>query len=155
MDMLIYLNNQKKRRFLLALKAEVSSPSTDEYFDFIYARLVLHYLPKKDLIKSLEDLYRVLVNHGKIFIVVRSIDCIDATDRNASYDPETCMTTYSSQGTSLSRYFHSEKSIQEHLTIAGFRIQKVHSYEEILCSDFKRMHTSKYPDALIEVVGIK
>lgn len=130
-------------------------PYPDGYFHLIYARLVLHYLPLKHLTQSLHELHRILAKQGKIFIVVRSVDCLDAQSENALYDPETRMTSYSFQGALLSRYFHSEKSIQEHLTDSGFQIQKIQSYEEVLCSDFKRLQVLDFPDVLIEAIATK
>lgn len=45
-------------------------PYNDNYFDFIYARLVLHYLDNKQLEKSLSEIYRVMKYDSKFFIVV-------------------------------------------------------------------------------------
>lgn len=47
-------------------------------FDFVYARLVLHYLTQQQLSKSLMDLQWVLRKGGRIFVVVRSADCPEA-----------------------------------------------------------------------------
>jgi ubiquinone/menaquinone biosynthesis C-methylase UbiE len=49
-------------------------PYADGYFDYIYARLVLHYLSKIDLQYALRELYRILASDGKLFVVVRSLD---------------------------------------------------------------------------------
>ena len=35
-------------------------PYADNYFDYIYARLILHYLPKPDLQIALRELNRIL-----------------------------------------------------------------------------------------------
>lgn len=130
-------------------------PYPDKHFHIIYARLVLHYLPKQHLIQSLNELHRILVSDGKLFIVVRSCKCLDAQQTNAVYDSKTCMTTYFSKGLSLSRHFHTEESIQGYLTDAGFSIENITSYEELLCCDFQRTQPSEKPDDLIEVLARK
>ena len=58
-------------------------PYPDSHFNYIYARLVLHYLAKDVLTSALAELYRILRTEGKIFIVVRSIDCVEASDKAA------------------------------------------------------------------------
>ena len=130
-------------------------PYLEGYFDFLYARLVLHYLPKKSLDLALHELFRILKTGGKIFVVVRSTDCLEAQGKNARFDPETGLTTYISEQQSYSRYFHTEESIQRHLVSAGFSIQYVKTYKEQLCVDFERTKLSKQIDSLIEVLAIK
>lgn len=131
-------------------------PYEDDYFDFIYARLVLHYLPKTKLIQALGELHRVLKVGGKLFVVVRSSNCYEATSKKALFDPITGLTTYvSNNGNSYSRFFHTENSIQEYLKATGFNIQRVHSYEEQLCIDFERTKPSNHIDVLIEVLCSK
>ena len=127
----------------------------DEHFDTIYARLVLHYLTKPVLESTLKELHRILKTRGKLFVVVRSVDCTEVKDTGSTFDPNTGMTTYSLKGKSISRYFHSEDSIQKHLKAAGFQIKHVKSYEEQLCDDFQRLKPSKDIDSLIEVLAIK
>jgi SAM-dependent methyltransferase len=127
----------------------------EEHFDFVYARLVLHYLSAQDLSAALAELNRILKWGGKLFIVVRSHLCVEAQDSNVSPDPETKMTTYSSHGRTYSRYFHSEESIQEYVKSAGFCIQHIDTYFERLCVDFKRTQLSPHEDSLIEVLAYK
>ncbi|MFV0339820.1 MAG: class I SAM-dependent methyltransferase [Parachlamydiaceae bacterium] len=123
-------------------------------FDFIYARLVLHYLPKNELTQALAELHRILKSGGKLFVVVRSTNCHEATSKNAIHDPLTGLTTYTSNnGNSYSRFFHTEHSIQEYLKAAGFTIQSIKSYDEQLCIDFQRTRPSNYIDLLIEVLA--
>src|SRR5579871_4970707 len=93
-------------------------PYPDSYFDFIYARLVLHYLSKDALTSALTELHRILRTGGRIFIVIRSVDCPEARDTAADFDALTGLTTYSSRGKSYSRYFHSQESIKHHLSQA-------------------------------------
>ncbi len=45
----------------------------DNYFDFIYARLILHYLTKQELDRTLTEFYRVLKPNGRVFIVVTQL----------------------------------------------------------------------------------
>lgn len=127
----------------------------DGYFDFIYARLVLHYLPKNDLVRALGELHRVLKRGGRLFVVVRSLDCLEAQGTGVKFDPESGMTTYVSNGHSYSRHFHTEASIQNYLSAAEFGIKHVKSYEEQLCIDFQRTQLSCHVDILIEVLATK
>ncbi len=130
-------------------------PYAMETFDFIYARLVLHYLAKKDLDRALQELYRVMKVGGKFYAVARSVDCHEARGESAVYDPETGITRYVFAGQELRRYFHSAESIQDHLQRAGFHLLHVKSYEELLCSDFERTKPASQPDSLIEVLAQK
>lgn len=130
-------------------------PYSDEYFDFIYARLVLHYLPKIELTCALNELFRVLRPGGKIFVVVRSDECPEAQGQNVLLDPHTGMTTYTSNGHSFSRYFHTEESIQGYLRAAGFHTKSIKSYEEQLCTDFQRLQPASQVDVLVEVLAAK
>lgn len=125
------------------------------HFDYIYARLVLHYLDKNALTSALTELYRVLRTEGKLFIAVRSVDCVEANDKAARFDALTGLTTYSSGGKSYSRYFHSQESIKESLSLAGFAIKHMDAYQEQLCVDFHRTQLSSQIDSLIEVLAIK
>lgn len=130
-------------------------PYPDEYFDSVYARLILHYLPIDKLNFSLSELYRILRKRGKMFIVVRSVECPEARDITAKYDPSTRLTTYSSGSHEYSRYFHSRESITKHLSLARFTIRHVAAYQEQLCVDFQRTKPSGQIDHLIEVIAEK
>jgi cyclopropane fatty-acyl-phospholipid synthase-like methyltransferase len=127
----------------------------DGHFDSIYARLVLHYLPIDKLTLSLSEVYRILRKRGKIFIVVRSVECPEARTVEAKYDPSTRLTTYSSAGQEYSRYFHSRESIAKHLSSAGFATRHIDAYQEQLCVDFQRTKPSGQIDHLIEVIAEK
>jgi cyclopropane fatty-acyl-phospholipid synthase-like methyltransferase len=130
-------------------------PYPEGYFDFLYARLVLHYLPKQSLESALKELFRILKTDGKMFVVVRSTDCLEAHGKNVTFDPDTGLTTYSSGQHLYSRYFHTEKSIQQYLISAGFSIRYIDTYQEQLCIDFERTKLSKQIDSLIEVLAVK
>lgn len=125
----------------------------NDSFDFIYARLVLHYLSHKELIATLKELHHVLKIKGKLFIVVRSSKCYEATSMDASFDPLTRFTTYRSKEGVYRRYFHTEDTLKGYL--ADFDIKHIKSYEEHLCVDFQRTVPSAHVDSLIEVLVTK
>lgn len=129
-------------------------PYDDGFFDYIYARLVLHYLPKNALMSGLQELNRTLRANGRMFVVVRSVNCPEAQDKTAKLDLATGLTTYFSGGKPYSRYFHSQESITHYLTIAGFTIEHVEEYQEQLCVDFHRTQLSNHVDTLIEVLTV-
>lgn len=84
----------------------------DNYFDFIYARLVLHYLSSQDLDAVLANFHRTLKDGGELFIVVRSAKNIPKRD-DVSFNDQTQMTSiphYDSEGNVSyieTRYFHA------------------------------------------------
>lgn len=114
-----------------------------------------NYLSKADLDNALSELHRLLKEDGKLFVVVRSSKCHEATSENSTYDPETGLTRYTSNSGTYARYFHTENSIKDHLTAAGFTIEQIQSYDEQLCIDFQRKTPSNNIDNLIEVVAQK
>lgn len=143
---------------------DVSKPMSysDEYFDFIYARLVLHYLDRNQLKNALKELRRVLRNNGNIYIVVRSTKDVAVSLPDSVYYPENGMTKhadYRTIGTSNVKYvyrsFYSEESIREYLKEAGFYIEYVKEYEEQLYSDYERKELALKPAHLLEVLARK
>jgi ubiquinone/menaquinone biosynthesis C-methylase UbiE len=136
-------------------------PYEDNHFDYIYARLVLHYLSKAKLDKALAELHRVLKPDGKLFVVVRSVNCPDAKAPNSTYDPETGLTTcvHTDEQTGKThtsvRYFHSENSIREHVTKAGFTVKYIKSYDERLFTDFMRTKLAPHDDNVVELTATK
>ncbi|MGF7229522.1 MAG: class I SAM-dependent methyltransferase [Candidatus Saccharibacteria bacterium] len=136
-------------------------PYGDETFDYVYARLVLHYLPKNKLIEALTELHRVLKPGGRLFVVVRSTKCPDATRPEAHFDPETCLTTCTvtddktSKPYTYARYFHSQESISTYVADAGFAVEYVKSYDEHLYVDFMRTKLSPETDNVIELLADK
>ncbi len=116
---------------------------------------MLHYLPKNGLMSALSELYRILRTGGKMFVVVRSVDCLEACNKTAKLDVLTGLTTYSSEGKSYSRYFHSQESIKHYLSQAGLTIKHIDAYQEQLCVDCHRTQLSNQIDSLIEVLAIK
>lgn len=136
-------------------------PYPDAYFDYIYARLVLHYLSEQKLVRALAQLHRALKPRGKIFVVVRSTKCLDAIREGAIFDPHTKLTTctFTDEQTgrihSYSRYFHTAESIGKYASAAGFIIASVKAYDEHLFVDFMRTELSPHTDNVIELLGIK
>lgn len=130
-------------------------------FNFIYARLVLHYLASSDLDKVLEKFSISLKPNGRLFAVVRSEKNLNRDDPNTKYDPETKLTTqphYSASGEiegTSTRYFHTVDSIKNHITKAGFHIDEITEYEEQLYKDFMRNEISPVKDTVIEVLASK
>lgn len=133
----------------------------DNHFDYVYARLVLHYLPESKLVSALKELHRVLKPGGKLFVVVRSTDCPDATRKEAHYDPHTHLTTctFTDEKTgksySYSRYFHTQDSIRGYVTDAGFDVEYTKTYDEHLFVDFMRTELSPKTDNVIELLATK
>ena len=141
------------------LRSEWNYP--DNFFDFIYARLVLHYLSAQDLDKVLAGFERSLKPGGRTFIVVRSEKNVNKDDPNNSYDSETKLTTVSYrrkdgtvEGTG-SRYFHTPESIGDHVKNAGLQIENVEEYQERLYKDFMRREVSPREDRVIELIASK
>lgn len=137
-------------------------PYMADYFDFIYARLVLHYLTNKELKFVLGEFYRVLKNGGRIFIVVRSVNDWETRLGGATSNERTGMTTYplldtkmKPTGETRTRHFHSMDSISAFLKVAGFKIKTTKEYQEQLFQDY--MRTSKTPQlsSLIEILAVK
>ncbi|MBA3722915.1 MAG: class I SAM-dependent methyltransferase [Parachlamydiaceae bacterium] len=153
-----YIDDHGFSRQVAVSIEDISKPLNyeNEFFDFIYARLVLHYLTKDQLSLALKEIYRILKMNGKLFVVVRSSKCQEAHAKNTIYDPSTGISTYvSSEGITYKRYFHTETSIQDYLTTAGFKIKNTKSFEEQLYIDFQRTRPSSNIDSLIEVLAAK
>lgn len=137
-------------------------PYEDNYFDYVYARLVLHYLDKNQQTKALREIHRVLKRGSKFFIVVRSSNCFEAIKSANNIDLETGMSTYPVRISELrvkekfrKRYFHSPESLREFVEKAGFQVQGYTVYDERLAADFKREYVAQEDDELIEMVCVK
>ena len=140
---------------------DVRKPTTypDNHFDFIYARLILHYLSEDELDKTLKEFYRILKATGSIFIVVRSIDDWEAKLKGSTYDPRTGMTTYlvydsegKDTGKTVSRYFHTVESISCHVKSAGFKVEYAETYEDQLYHDYMRTSPVIRKASVIEIL---
>lgn len=132
-------------------------PYPDDYFDYIYARLVLHYLSCQDLDKVLAEFRRTLKKSGHLFLVVRSGNEEDKNKPDTEYDPITRFTkvVYRDKDGNITgratRYFHTPETITEHLTKASFEIEYHKEYEEQLYTDFMRTKIAPRLDPVIEV----
>ena len=131
-------------------------PYEDESFDYIYARLVLHYLSKDKLAATLKELFRVLKKDKILYVVVRSKECPDANGPGVTYDETTGYTHYSNPIKDhpvpiLQRFFHTEESITKFVQDAGFKVEYVASYEERIYADFMRTVEAPHTDYLIEL----
>lgn len=130
----------------------------DESVDFIYARLVLHYLNKQDLDVVMAEFYKMLKPGGKMFIVVRSANNVPKGDPYVEHDSETMMTSMphyldeSDEPTYMcTRYFHTVETMTQHLEATGFRVTLRKQYDEQLYTDFKRENLSDILDNVIEI----
>ena len=127
----------------------------NNYFDFVYARLVLHYLDKKQLEDALCEIYRILKPEGKFFIVARSKDEWELKIPGAiiNYDPETNLTTYHNQSNTIDkRQFLSKEEFCNQLEKYNFKILRSKAYKEYLYTDYQRTIRSKKANSLIEIV---
>ncbi len=132
-------------------------PYNDEFFDFVYARLVLHYLDNENLTNALKEIKRVMKKHGRLYIVVRSRDEWEAKLEGASYDENTGITQYPKYDTLgtdnveyLYRRLHTVDSLSSFLVAEGFDIKYIKEYKEQSYKDYKRTEKVKYPNSLIE-----
>lgn len=135
-------------------------PYQDASFDFIYARLVLHYLPKQQLEAALSELKRILKPNSKLFIVVRSFDW-ESEVPEKKIDPDTEMTTYPEYDETGKvvkygqRNLQSVESISRYLSQAGFKIDQIKELQEKIYGGYLRVRPNKLPSNLIEVVASK
>lgn len=134
----------------------------NNYFDYVYARLVLHYLDNNKLTNALTEINRILKPNGKLYVVVRSENAWEAKLEGSSYNEKTGLTKHPdlrTYGTDSVKYcyrrLHSEKSIREFLNNTGFKIQHVKVYEEFLSIDYERKEINNKASELIEVFAIK
>jgi ubiquinone/menaquinone biosynthesis C-methylase UbiE len=135
-------------------------PYANESFDYVYARLVLHYLTRQQLEVALRELYRVLKTGGKLFVVVRSTNNIDFTQNATDHNKETGITTFVARPNKditevRKRYFHTQESISRYVTEPGFRIEHIMAYNEKLFHDYHRAITVDHTDNLIELLAVK
>ncbi|MBP3581745.1 MAG: class I SAM-dependent methyltransferase [Clostridia bacterium] len=158
------MSNYKEFAQIEAKIEDVSKPMiyADNTFDYVYARLVLHYLNKQQLNDALNEIYRVLKPNGTLFVVARNNKEWELIKPEfvISYDEETNITTYYEQWKKeiiRKRQFLSEDQLKEVLTAHNFKIKSVKSYREKLYTDYERTrkYRSKKPNYLTEVVAVK
>lgn len=132
-------------------------PYNEDFFDFVYARLVLHYLDNESLKNALKEIKRVMKKHGKLYIVVRSRDEWEAKLDGAKYYEKTGITKYPKYDTLgtdnveyLYRRLHTVDSLSSFLVAEGFDIKYIKEYKEQSYKDYKRTEKVKYLNSLIE-----
>lgn len=137
-------------------------PYSDETFDFVYARLVLHYLDNSKLEQALKEIKRVLKTNGLFYIVVRSRNEWEAKLEGATYDEKTGITkypVYETLGTNnvkyLYRRLHTIDSLKEFLLKENFNIKYVKEYQEECYKDYKRTEKVEFPNTIIECLAEK
>lgn len=130
-------------------------PYPDCCFDYVYARLVLHYLDRREIDSSLKEIYRVLKKKGRLFAVVRSDKSSECL--KGRYDKETSLTTYTLENPKreIKRYFHTISTITGHLKKAGFRVLHGEEHEERLFKGFRRKEPSDEINIVIEILAEK
>lgn len=128
----------------------------NNYFDLIYARLVLHYLTDNELLEVLKEFRRILKDNGLLYIVVRSDECEEIKNGYISYDDETGMIEHKTfTGKIDKRRFHSYKSISKAIKDSGLSIKEIKDYDEILYADYERTIPVDVRNNLIEVICFK
>ena len=157
--------NQQNLSQKVTVKVEDISkplPYEDGAFDFIYARLVLHYLSRQALDAALRELYRTIKPGGQLYVVVRSENCPDFRHPSAVYDAQSGLTACQAPAphnrgatVTIKRFFHTTSSITHHIKGAGFTIGHISEYDEQLCIDFERTQLARSVDNLIEVLAAK
>ena len=137
-------------------------PYKNSTFDFIYARLVLHYLSKQQLNDALKEIHRVLKPNGILFIVARNNKEweLKKPEFIISYDEKTNMTTYYAQLKKekiQTRQFLSQEQLKTVLAEHNFSICSAKDYREYLFTDYERTNKnkSKKPNYLTEIVATK
>lgn len=133
------------------------APYPTNTFDYIYARLVLHYLDKHQLAATLQELHRVLKPSRSLYVVVRSRECPAYHRPTSTHDEATGLTTYiTSKGEYVrKRYFHTKESIRGAIEEARFTVKDIKQYDERLSLDFDRSVLLDYDDNVIEVLATK
>lgn len=134
----------------------------DEIFQYVYARLVLHYLDNERLKNALSEIHRILTKEGKLYIVVRSENAWEAKLDGSDFDETTGLTKHPdlrTYGTDHVKYcyrrLHSVQSIKDFLKEAGFEVEYTKVYNEYLSIDYNREELNDKPSELIEVLAIK
>ena len=137
-------------------------PYKDNTFDFVYARLVLHYLSKQQLSDALKEIYRVLKPKGLFFVVARNNKEweLKKPEFIIAYDEKTNMTTYYTQWKKEAintRQFLSQEQLKTVLADHNFRICSAKDYREYLFTDYERTNKnkSKKPNYLTEIIAAK
>ncbi|MCK5333961.1 MAG: class I SAM-dependent methyltransferase, partial [Candidatus Aenigmarchaeota archaeon] len=123
--------------------------------------LILHYLTKQELDRTLAEFYRVLKPNGRVFIVVRKKDW-ESDSPDSKYHDDTGMITYpvfdsdmKPTSRTASRCLHTNESISGHVKTAGFNIGYAREYKEQLFRDYLRTSPAPKLSSVIELVANK
>lgn len=116
-------------------------PST---FDFIYARLILHYLSFTELDIVLTQFRKSLKSSGRIYIVVRTIH-----NPSISFYPSSQLLP---NGPEM-RYFMDGNTLSSYLARTGFTVISLNEYQEQLYTDFMRTKQAFKKDDILEVLA--
>lgn len=145
------------------VKLKIEDISSDlnyesQSFDFVYTRLALHYLPKKELKKALKNIFYLLKDGGEFFVVVRSYDW-ESEVSGSTYDDITGLTTYPTYDLEnnvikiSTRHLHTVGSISSSLQRSGFSINSIELLLETIFSEYERIaeKRNKLPANLIAI----
>lgn len=144
-------------RFLLKLEdVRDKDLYEDDSFDYIYARLVLHYLTDSELNEVLKEFRRILKKDGLLYIVVRSDKCDEYINNLIKFDEKTGLSEHVTfTGVVDKRRFHNYETITKSVTDAGLNIKSIKDYDEVLYADYERTIPVDVRNNLIEVICFK
>lgn len=144
-------------RFLLKLEdVRDKDIYEDDSFDYIYSRLVLHYLTDSELNEVLKEFRRILKKDGLLYIVVRSDKCDEYINNLIKFDEKTGLSEHVTfTGVVDKRRFHNYETITKSVTDAGLNIKSIKDYDEVLYADYERTIPVDARNNLIEVISFK
>jgi ubiquinone/menaquinone biosynthesis C-methylase UbiE len=131
-------------------------PYADDTFDYVYARLVLHYLGKSDLENAVREIYRVLKPQGKLYVAVKSDKELTYKEVPVKYDADTNMTGIADPmdaGKLRYRQFMSPQSVKNYLR--SFKVISVDEFQEQTYHDYGREVKAESPATLVEAIAQK
>ena len=127
-------------------------PYDNKTFDFIYARLILHYLGKQDLINALTEIKRVLKENGKFYFVVKSAKELGSKEQPISFDENTLLTGIKDplkENEVRYRQFFTVQNFSKYVKDAGFILHNVKEFEEYTYHDYARTIKAEKPAIMI------
>ena len=131
-------------------------PYQNDTFDYVYARLVLHYLDKENLENALMEIYRVLKPSGKLYTAVKSDKELTYKETPVSYDETTKMTGIAdplANGKLRYRQFLNTQSMTEYLK--KFKVLSTDEYQEQTYHDYERTIPADDVATLVEAIAQK
>lgn len=130
-------------------------PYQNDTFDYVYARLVLHYLNNQQFENTLQEIRRVLKPQGKFYMAVKS-------DKELSYkkilnvDNSTGLTSYLDPWNTKvvnKRKFMTKQAVKK--SLKKFNILSLKEFNEQTSSDYERKQMVPHPSPLIEAIAQK